>query len=62
MIIAEYATQYGDSGGIVYALTSSINKRSTVGINKGSTVINGKTYGVCIKAYLINQTFGLSRY
>lgn len=62
VIIAEYATQHGDSGGIVYALTSSINKRSTVGINKGSTVINGKTYGVCIKAYLINQTFGLSRY
>lgn len=62
VIIAEYATQHGDSGGIVYALTSSTNKRSTVGINKGSTVINGKNYGVCIKAYLINQTFGLSRY
>lgn len=62
VILAEYATQHGDSGGIVYALTSSTNKRSTVGINKGSTVVNGKTYGVCIKAYLINQTFGLSRY
>ncbi|MDC2663193.1 MULTISPECIES: hypothetical protein [Bacteroidaceae] len=62
VILAEYSTQEGDSGGIVYALTSSINKRSTVGINKGSTVINGKSYGVCIKAYLINQTLGLTRY
>lgn len=35
---------------------------STVGINLGSITYNGITYGACIKAYLINQTFGLTRY
>lgn len=56
----------GDSGGIVYAYTSSINKRSTVGIIMGIApyVVNGKPSpkGVCVKAYLINQTFGIKRY
>ncbi|MCM1141396.1 MAG: S1 family peptidase [Muribaculum sp.] len=56
----------GDSGGIVYALTKSINKRSTVGIIMGVApyTINGvySPKGVCVKAYLINQTFGIKRY
>lgn len=66
VILAGYKTVKGDSGGIVYALTSSTNKRSTVGINKGASevTINGITTpcGVCIKAYLINQTLNLQRY
>lgn len=66
VIAAGYKTDHGDSGGIVYALTSSTNKRSTVGINKGYsevTVNNVKTpCGICIKAYLINQTLNLQRY
>lgn len=57
----------GDSGGVVYALTSSINKRSTVGINVGTLKIDysdgsSATYGICCKAYLINKTFNISRY
>lgn len=57
----------GDSGGIVYALTKSINKRLTVGINVGALTIDysdgsSATYGICCKAYLINQTFKISRY
>lgn len=57
----------GDSGGIVYALTKSSNKRSTVGINVGSLKIDysdgsSATYGICCKAYLINRTFNISRY
>lgn len=66
VIAAGYTTVNGDSGGVVYALTSSTNKRSTVGINKGHSevTINGvKTpCGICIKAYLINQTLNLQRY
>lgn len=56
----------GDSGGIVYALTKNINKRSTVGISVGT--VNAEvgttttTYGMCCKAYLINQLFGIKRY
>jgi hypothetical protein len=56
------ASNSGDSGGIVYALTKATNTRYTVGINLGSITYNGITYGACIKAYLINQTFGLTRY
>ena len=52
----------GDSGGIVYALTKSTNTRYTVGINLGRIEVNGTIYGGCIKAYMINQTFGLTRY
>ena len=43
-------------------LTKATNTRYTVGINLGSITYNGITYGACIKAYLINQTFGLTRY
>ena len=58
----QYTSNSGDSGGIVYALTKATNTRYTVGINLGSITYNGITYGACIKAYLINQTFGLTRY
>lgn len=60
--IGKYTSNSGDSGGIVYALTKATNTRYTVGINLGSITYNGVTYGACIKAYLINQTFGLTRY
>ena len=62
VILAKYTSNSGDSGGIVYALTKATNTRYTVGINLGSITYNGITYGACIKAYLINQTFGLTRY
>lgn len=62
VILAKYTSNSGDSGGIVYALTKATNTRYTVGINLGRITYNGITYGACIKAYLINQTFGLTRY
>lgn len=62
VILAKYTSNSGDSGGIVYALTKATNTRYTVGINLGSITYNGITYGACIKAYLINQIFGLTRY
>lgn len=62
VILARYTSKSGDSGGIVYALKKSTNTRYTVGINLGSITINGAVYGGCIKAYMINQTFGLTRY
>lgn len=62
VILARYTSKSGDSGGIVYALTKSTNTRYTVGINLGSITINGAVYGGCIKAYMINQTFGITRY
>lgn len=62
VILARYSSDDGDSGGIVYALTKATNTRYTVGINLGRITIDGTVYGGCIKAYLINQTFGLARY
>ena len=62
VILARYTSTSGDSGGIVYALTKSTNTRYTVGINLGRIEVNGTIYGGCIKAYMINQTFGLTRY
>ena len=62
VILARYTSTSGDSGGIVYALTKSTNTRYTVGITLGRIEVNGTIYGGCIKAYMINQTFGLTRY
>lgn len=66
-ILVNYKADGGDSGGIVYQLTSSTNTRATAGIHAkriqvkmtdGST----KEYSVCVKATEINKEFGLSRY
>lgn len=66
-LIANYISEGGDSGGIVYAYQSSNNTRYTVGINKGRVSLrepNGEieTYAVCVKAYMINRRLGLTRY
>ena len=66
-IIADYISEDGDSGGIVYAYQLSNNTRYTVGINKGRVRLrknNGEidTCAVCIKAYMINKRLGLTRY
>lgn len=62
-----YVSEDGDSGGIVYAYQSSNNTRYTVGINKGRISLrepNGEIgiYAICVKAYIINQRLGLTRY
>lgn len=65
-IIADYISSDGDSGGIVYAYQSSNDTRYTVGINKGRIEmrIDGviDTLSTCVKAYMINQRLGLTRY
>lgn len=67
VIYADYKSDSGDSGGIVYAYQSSSGGRLTVGINKGwAPIVNPDgdpdTVSICIKAYLINQRLGLTRY
>ncbi len=63
--------QLGDSGGIVYALNKESNIRYTIGIISGRITFDGLVkpdlypgvvYGICCKASLINNTFGIERY
>lgn len=59
---------YGDSGGIVYALNTQDNIRYTMGIISGFCELqnpltgDSKFYGICCKASVINRNFGLERY
>lgn len=66
VIASDYSSEGGDSGGIVYAYQSSNNTRYTVGINIGRThlVVDGilRPVTICVKAYMINRRFGLTRY
>ncbi|MDE6290531.1 MAG: S1 family peptidase [Muribaculaceae bacterium] len=60
--------EYGDSGGIVYALNKKDNIRYTVGIVSGYCDLKKPLeaittrYGICCKANVINRNFGLERY
>ena len=55
---ADYTSANGDSGGVVYSYVSSTNTRYTLGIHKGAS---GSTR-YYVKASLINQALGTSRY
>lgn len=61
-IYADYNSVGGDSGSLIYTLVSSINKRYTTAIHKGRSTINGVSYGISVKASVINNYFGLTRY
>ena len=63
VIIANYVSNDGDSGGIVYAYQSLTNTRFTVGINKGRVYLRKNdgeidTCAVCILYNLIRKIFG----
>lgn len=55
---ASYASQSGDSGGIIYTYISSTNTRYTVGIHKGNNGVNA----YFTKANLALSALGVSRY
>lgn len=71
VIIMDFPVLFGDSGGIVYALNKATNTRYTVGTimgnynlrsNKDQSTIRDYTQSVCIKAYMIESYFDVTRY
>lgn len=66
LVSAEYNSDGGDSGCVVYSYVSSTGVRYTLGIHKGrnNAIVNGqeKILSFYIKANLINSALGTSRY
>lgn len=58
MVTAAYASKGGDSGGLVYTIVSSTNKRYTVGVHKGSY----EDLAIYSKADNVLTALGLKRY
>lgn len=56
-ILADYSSDHGDSGGIVYVLSGG--KARVVGIHQASKSIDGTVYKIVISAYNIQDVHGI---
>ena len=66
-LLMNYVGQEGDSGGVLYQLTKSSNKRATAAIHSKTITIkysdgSTKTQSIACKASDINKQFNLKRY
>lgn len=66
-LLMNYVGQEGDSGGILYQLTKSTNKRATAAIHSKTITIkysdgSTKTQSIACKASDVNKQFNLKRY
>lgn len=66
-LLLNYVGKEGDSGGVLYQLTKSTNKRATAAIHAKTVTIkysdgSTKTQSIACKASDINRLFNLTRY